>query len=1167
MFKKALSLLLALMLIVTSVSITAISVSAADDEPTTEAVVYPVTVAGSNADIFGTAWAKGLAENAMTQNGDGTYTKVYEKVGPAENVSLKVVDGDNWIGNLAGDNVTFNLTKEADLTVKYDPKATDTSKVTVSAEGIEFHEFKASLVEKMVAVGGGAGSNFLNGENWNEKSDANAMEKKSEGVYEIVFDEVEAKGDYQFKFAANNGWTDNFGNPTTDFAKMGENTAKYNGENIYFEVPEDGSTVTLTLDMSKFDLVAGVYDATYTITVEGPDGTVVTNPVVEPTTEEKTEAVVETTEKATEAPAPADGKLKVNAVSNIMPTVSKTFDAATDTITCTWWIQSPKQKMVNVQGIITYDDKVLTTNQEMNQTYDEEEDEYNDAILRITGGVATVTNYTPNLENLPKDGNNNGIRFNASQLKGYNMYKGKDGNKVPFVSVTFKKADGATGETNVHLYIEILSYKDGDNNPYLIKDMEIVDSEFQYIPDSVSDAVYAGPFDESYEPVEEPTTEEPTTEEPTTEEPTTEEPTTEEPTTEAPTTEEPTTEEPTTEAPTTEPAPVGKFLTVNSTSNFYSEKSITYTNDIPAQVIVEYYCATDKYKIINGQYILTYDPAVLKFNEASNTDDEDNPTVCPVAKNVQANFTAGDGVAKFNFSDPNGDRLVKKDGTPTPVVRLVFDVVGEGETNVNLDVYKQTFKDFDAETDPDTWYMFYNGSEDAGASVLNKLKGDDAQIYTVFFPEAPEPIPTTEEPTTEEPTTAEPTTEEPTTAEPTTEEPTTAEPTTEEPTTVNTKLNVTAVAKVDENAGTVDGFSVDAAALTVEKGETVKLVYRVNTGDKAIESLQWIANYDPAFLTLVSAEMPKVTEGAAYNTTVTGTVKANASNIINRYEVAPTDDFIVLTFTAAEAGETEVTVTLTDILLDNGYRPEPTTEEPTTVEPTTEEPTTVEPTTAEPTTVEPTTVEPTTVEPTTAEPTTAEPTTVEPTTAEPTTAEPTTAEPTTEAPTTPVGDHYSFVLAPSTWTHGKDTDAVFTIKDNVGGADVSTLFSGLSVDGTKLGADAFEAKMNDDGTLTVTVKAAYLNGLTIADHNFKFMFNDESLDTVVKIVEDATSASETVAPTTSKATSDTATKDSAKTSTNGTVKTGSASMAMIILLVLVSGTAAIFFARRRTNKK
>ena len=64
MFKKALSLLLALMLIVTSVSITALSVSAAEDDPTTEPVVYPVTVAGSNADLFGTAWTAGLEEKS-----------------------------------------------------------------------------------------------------------------------------------------------------------------------------------------------------------------------------------------------------------------------------------------------------------------------------------------------------------------------------------------------------------------------------------------------------------------------------------------------------------------------------------------------------------------------------------------------------------------------------------------------------------------------------------------------------------------------------------------------------------------------------------------------------------------------------------------------------------------------------------------------------------------------------------------------------------------------------------------------------------------------------------------------------------------------------------------------------------------------------------------------
>ena len=187
MFKKALSLLLALMLIVTSISITAVSVSAVDD---------PVTVVGSDANIFGATWAKDLAENEMTKNEeDGTYTKVYENVGPANDVSLKVVDGDEWIGNLAGDNVKFNLTKKTNLTVKYDPNATDTSKVKVSGDGVEVYQFTAASVEKMVVVGGGAGSNFLNGEDWAVDSEANRMEEVADGVYEISFENVDAKAD------------------------------------------------------------------------------------------------------------------------------------------------------------------------------------------------------------------------------------------------------------------------------------------------------------------------------------------------------------------------------------------------------------------------------------------------------------------------------------------------------------------------------------------------------------------------------------------------------------------------------------------------------------------------------------------------------------------------------------------------------------------------------------------------------------------------------------------------------------------------------------------------------------------------------------------------------------------------------------------------------------
>ncbi len=100
----------------------------------------------------------------------------------------------------------------------------------------------------------------------------------------------------------------------------------------------------------------------------------------------------------------------------------------------------------------------------------------------------------------------------------------------------------------------------------------------------------------------------------------------------------------TTVEPTTAPAPADA-LTVHSTSNFFDDNpSVTYKGaDIPEQVIIYYYAATDKYKVINGQFNMKYDPTVLAFKEASNTDDDDAPTVCPVAKSVQCNFTAGEG--------------------------------------------------------------------------------------------------------------------------------------------------------------------------------------------------------------------------------------------------------------------------------------------------------------------------------------------------------------------------------------------------------------------------------------------------------------------------------------------------------------------------------------------
>ena len=282
--------------------------------------------------------------------------------------------------------------------------------------------------------------------------------------------------------------------------------------------------------------------------------------------------------------------------------------------------------------------------------------------------------------------------------------------------------------------------------------------------------------------------------------------------------------------------------------------------------------------------------------------------------------------------------------------------------------------------------------------------------------------------------------EEPTTVAPTTEAPTTEAPTTTQPAPETLAVNVnTGVSEHVTDMPKV--FALDGeAAKTVNVGDTFTLTWKLDSDAKAVESLQWIYNYDATKLELVKAEMPQITSGAEINDTVAGVVKANASNIYG-YAVDADNAFINLTFKALASGTVDTTMTLDEFALVPVE--EPTTEAPTTVEPTTEAPTTVEPTTEAPTTVEPTTEAPTT-----------EP--VEPTTVAPTTVEPTTVAPTTVAPTT-------------------------------------------------------------------------------------------------------------VAPTTKKSTSDSATKDSSNSS-NGTVKTGSASMAVIILLVLVSATAAIYFARRRDKE-
>ena len=64
---------------------------------------------------------------------------------------------------------------------------------------------------------------------------------------------------------------------------------------------------------------------------------------------------------------------------------------------------------------------------------------------------------------------------------------------------------------------------------------------------------------------------------------------------------------------------------------------------------------------------------------------------------------------------------------------------------------------------------------------------------------------------------------------------------------------------------------------------------------------------------------------------------------------------------------------------------------------------------------------------------------------------------------------------------------------------------------------------------------------------------------------DATSATSTTSKSSSGSSSSTTSTTTTTTSSNGAVQTGTASMAVIILLVLVSATAGIYFARKRVK--
>ena len=1019
MFKKAISLLLSLMLIITSLSITAISVSAAD-------IKY--VVAGT-ANLCDSTWDfSEESGNIMTEKEDGTYELVFsptEELGVVQIKVAKLTDGkvqadEDYYGDASGNNITFKVTDAGDVTVTFDPS---TKEIKVKGDNVEM--VSDLKIDAMRAVGNGDG-NWLNGVGWDPADDSNKMTEVSDNVYEISYDGLEAYDNYQVKFAANGSWTDNWGG---EFKASGVKTdADYNGGNITIDVPEDNSTVKLTLDLTGFDY-ASKTGAKFTVTINGEEQEETT---VAPTTEAVTTKPEETTA------APAEEGLNVKATSNYFPEFTQHFDASTDTVTVTYFINSEK-RMLNSQWKLTYDPSVLKFNADKNV------DEDDNWTFMPQAGDAVCN---------PADAGI--IKGNCTSLKLYRLQT-KTGGKVPFVSVTFDVV--GTGNTTVNLELEVMQIanldpttkqEDPDTEETVARGSEILEVS---VPITRVAYVYEGTLDPSYEPATEaptteapttvaptteaptteaPTTEAPTTEAPTTEAPTTEAPTTEAPTTEAPTTEAPTTEAPTTEAPTTEaPTTAAGALTVKATSNFFPEFTQSFDADTKS-VTVTYFINSEK-RMLNSQWTLKYDPSVLQFNAEKNSDADGNWTMMPQASDAMCNpYVDGQpGTIKANCTNLKLYKLQTADGNEVEFVTVTFDVIGSGETNVDLDLEVMQI----ANLDPTTKLEDESTEEDVviGSTVLPFT----TPIARRTLVTAGKTEPTTEAPTTEAPTT--------------------------EPSQL---LNITAKSNVAADAKYSVNFADDSTKIV-----TVTYYYQ---DVKELLSTQWNLSYDPEYLELktTSGFMPFAGDDAIYNVT-DGNVKGSVSNL-SLYDFSTKKPYVQLTFEAKKAGNTDVLLLVEDLMVSEL---DPTTGKSDeskemvvinngVIGDLTENAFEAEIIGGTP--VQPTTA-PVTTEPVTTEPVTTEPVTTEPATTEPATTEPATTAPATTAPATTV--------APSTST------------------------------------DATSAS----GATTPTSKGQ------------------------------STSDQTTVKPSTS----------------TGAVQTGNASMALIILSVLISATAAVYFARKK----
>ena len=193
---------------------------------------------------------------------DGVYSATFAlEAGTHE---FKITQGDwnkeNWGDN--GQNYKFAVTSACNVTITFNAT---TKEIGVSGTGVGEAKMEINYV---TAVGDGR-NGFLNDAPWDPTYASNKMTENN-GVYSITYTDVEA-GTYEYKFAANGQWTDNWGYGGETASGVVCDAVYNSGTNAKVVVAENGSTVTLTLDLSGMDSKGNGAKITATVSVPSED--------------------------------------------------------------------------------------------------------------------------------------------------------------------------------------------------------------------------------------------------------------------------------------------------------------------------------------------------------------------------------------------------------------------------------------------------------------------------------------------------------------------------------------------------------------------------------------------------------------------------------------------------------------------------------------------------------------------------------------------------------------------------------------------------------------------------------------------------------------------------------------------------------------------------------